>query len=62
LPFGERSDGEFQRAGLLIHEEKRCRLRKNDAPRDVQNGPQKLIIVGNGIDETADFDKTFVDV
>ena len=61
LSLGERRDGEFQRAGLLVNEEKRSRFGKNHTPRDIKNCPQKLIIVGDGVDETADFDQTFVD-
>ena len=62
LSLGERCDGELQRTGLLVHEKKRSRFGENHAPRDVKNCPEKLIVVGDRVDQTADFDQTFVDI
>jgi hypothetical protein len=62
LPFGERRNGQLQRSGFLIDKKQGSRLGKDDAPGDVQNRAEKLIVVRDRVDQTADLDQTFVDI
>ena len=50
------------RAGLLVDEKERRGLGENHPPGYIKDRPEELIIVGDGVDETADFDKPLVDV